>query len=119
MIVPALERASEGSRELDVRIAVEVAGFRDIHGDGSLFDRGNDGYWTIDGDEKTAPLPHYTTSLDAGLTLVPEGWDRTVSRVGGKCTATIGPQNAPDHEPCGGATEALALCIAAPKARNA
>lgn len=68
--------AAEGpDRELDVAILTHPTfGYRDVHGDGLLFDRGNDGYWFVD-DCETSQLPAPTASLDAALTLyvhVPE-----------------------------------------------
>lgn len=69
-----VEALTDQDREVDVLILTQVAGYRDIMGDGSLFDRGNDGYWTLDGDERNRALPSPTTSLDAAMTLVPEGW---------------------------------------------
>jgi hypothetical protein len=125
-LIAKLEAATEGSRELDLEILTRVMGYRDIHGDGTMFDRGNDGYWSLHGDEKNPPLPSPTTSLDAALTLVPEGWVAHLSFYS-------------DHADCelvkptgrfliSGDTEVwannaktgpLALCIAALRARSA
>jgi hypothetical protein len=73
-LISRLQQATCADRELDVAILTTVLGYRDIFGDGSLFDRGNDGYWSLEGDEKNPPLPSPTGSVDAALTLVPEGW---------------------------------------------
>jgi hypothetical protein len=62
--------------------------------------------------------PHYTYSLDAALTLVPEGHDWIVAsvngQVGGTPYACCGSETA--HY---GETPVLSLCIAALKARAA
>lgn len=71
--------------------------------------------------------PHYTTSLDAAVSLVPEGW--TVAQIGqgdnkrwwvelrhGFQTSYGKVVIAPTRDGC--ATPALALCIAALKARG-
>jgi len=63
----------EPSRELDIAILTWALGYRDVFGNGSLFDRGNDGYWTIEGDENNRALPDPTYSLDAHVR--PEGDD--------------------------------------------
>lgn len=66
--------AATGS-DNDLRIAIlthPVFGYRDIHGDGSMFDRGNDGYWYTD-DEAIRQLPDPTASLDAATSLFPSG----------------------------------------------
>ena len=61
-LIVKLERASEGSREMDKDIAVE---------DGFFCMLVNDEWLAAETD---APVLHYTTSLDAALTLVPEIW---------------------------------------------
>ena len=67
------EAATGPDRELDIAILTHPAfGYRDVFEDGRLFDRGNDGYWSLEGDEKNGPLPSPTASLDAAMTLVPE-----------------------------------------------
>ncbi len=62
------------------------------------------------------PLPAYTTSLDAALTLVPEGRSWMIGRtLGGRHNAVVGVDGRTvTHD-----TPALALCIAALKARAA
>lgn len=67
-----LVEAKGPDRELDVALLTTCLGYRDI--DGYIFDRGNDGYWSLEGDERNRPLPAPTSSLDAALTLVPEGY---------------------------------------------
>lgn len=65
-LIARLEAATEGSRELDIDIG-ELQGF--IWQDG--------GWCGADGDFRE--LPSYTTSLDAAMTLVPEGLEWMVS----------------------------------------
>jgi len=55
-------------------------GYRDIYGDRLLFDKGNDGYWTMWEPEGVAPLPDPLSSLDAAMTLVPLGHAFTVGQ---------------------------------------
>lgn len=66
-------------------------------------------------------LPFYTASLDAALTLVPEGWHWSIYDTNGvdKACAQVEPPEY-DYEPHTGeaATPALALCAAALKART-
>ena len=58
---------------------------------------------------------HYTASLDAAMTLVPEGCDKWA--VSGRNAATVGKDRQPIRWSYA-ATPAIALCIAALKARN-
>lgn len=100
-LIDRLESASEGSRELDILIATAVGAKR------------VDGPW----------YARYSTSLDAALTLVPEGWTGSVDVPGDNNGAWLDPPAAPviGHERVYaiGATSALALCIASLKAREA
>lgn len=66
-------------------------------------------------------FPAYTTSLDAAVTLVPEGKDWQAGKIGNECAAGIYPAA---HHPFAthkakAATPALALCAAALRARAA
>jgi len=112
-LIAELERATEGSRELDLAIcrgigaAVIASPRRPV----VKFARGD--HWR-------SP-PAYTTSLDAALSLVPEGWSWMVRNVHGNMG---GPQGVAyctrpdtDNETARAATPALALVIAALKAR--
>lgn len=70
-LIARLEAATEGSRELDCAI------YRTLGGKlGREIRHTNGTYITTEGDES---VPHYTTSLDAVMLLVPEGW--WVSRI--------------------------------------
>jgi hypothetical protein len=67
-------------------------------------------------------LPLYTASLDAAMTLVPEGWEEIrqeqVRMTDGtvRCWASVGSVDAAMTKRC--ATPALALCAAALRART-
>ena len=97
-LITRLEQAAEGSRDLD--LAIEKA-----------FER-------CDPPELLAfPLPHYTTSLDAALTLVPEGWAWDLMAWPNEPSeAAICQPGSPHLGRWKGATPALALCIAALRA---
>jgi|ERR1700761_4058 len=73
----------------------------------------------IDSDDQDFDLPRYTASLDAALTLVPEGYDYIIEHTNGGLTicARVG-HNDPDKNSWG-ETPALALCAAALRARAA
>ncbi len=73
-LLAKLEAATEGSRELDAEIIMEIC-------DDAII-----GPWPCGESEPVvfhaqaigivdkSPVPAYTTSIDAALTLVPEGW---------------------------------------------
>ena len=69
-LIERLEAATGPCRELDAAILTQVMGYRDVYGDGTVFDRGNDGYWYV-GEHSAPQLPAPTASIDAALTLVP------------------------------------------------
>lgn len=131
-LIARLEAATEGSRELDgdVHVAVQSA----------------DEEWVHDGNGRCAkymrPMhkhlesaPHYTTSLDAALTLVPKGYGAVAGGVGDQViVGTNGPawfavvdvatnighwSERRAHGEAVAGTAAIALCIAALKARAA
>ncbi|KKN17818.1 hypothetical protein LCGC14_0962000 [marine sediment metagenome] len=119
-LIADLESAAEGSRELDARIAEEVVWVKG-RGD-SLRSAGIDFYETAQ-----AMCQRYTTSLDAALTLVPEGWDWEIADYGGDQDSPravlwhgIPAEHVDDvkHHGAFGWTPALALCIASLKARR-
>jgi hypothetical protein len=150
VIIEKLEAATEGSRELDALIWTQILpksgmgldGYMRIESATFEYEAGKNGYvhqWVCNNGERlTGPLrpaPHYTTSLDAALQLVPyeADWDCGFIRENKAYTANIMlPMTAeqmkerfPDWpEGAGYSTEhakartpALALCIAALKAR--
>ena len=118
--IEELERATEGSRELDGEIF--FAAIRDdMEPDIREFAERVGCSMTNASARCSGPaIPHYTTSLDAALTLVPEGkFFATVTR------RPDGVGHAKCHSPddllgregiVTAATPALALCIAALKA---
>lgn len=63
--------------------------------------------------------PNFTASIDEALTLMPDNYDCLVCCINGKWQATCGPKNSfQDVGDQKGATPAIALCIAALKARK-
>ena len=104
-LIAKLEAAAEGSRELDFEIEAVV--LQPLSGKG-------------------LQPPRYTTSIDAALTLVPNGWHYQII----KWRCGLGRKKAIEvrlaesgakyfDEPTAAAnTPALALCIAALKARK-
>jgi hypothetical protein len=128
------EAAAGHDRELDVELAVVAGLIRDPEFErGYFYGAGNNCDYVLErGDYdhgNNAPeLPYYTASLDAAMQLVPEGWGRIeLGRyVGGGeagadrwCSITTGDieSDVGDVEAENCATEALALCAAALKAR--
>ena len=130
-LIKRIEAATKGSRELDAevynttpengRVAMRLP-MEKWRG------RFDDGWYVVRSDkgaEDKYPerLPHYTTSIDAALTLVPEGaWDWSVheyltSSYQNRALAKVGPAVEDRHVHGSGRKPALALCIAALKAR--
>ena len=96
-LIERLEAATDGSRDLDKQIWLHI-------GENPM---------------RLMLCPGYTTSLDAALTLVPDGFDYIVYRVDGECCAEVGPPGSFGFTKCVGTpTAVLALCIAALKART-
>ena len=128
-LIERLEAATEGSRELDAEIWETLGGKIEIR----YASKGPEGHveqkrW-IDKDgtwwqTSLGTQTHFSTSLDAALTLAPEGWIWEVSNG----YAAIAPVGWADHHgevandvggsEANGNTAALALCIAALKARQ-
>lgn len=113
-LIARLEAAQAGNRELDAEIAKAIG--LDVDEDG----------WVVtvsvvqDFPAVTFVEP-YTTSLDAAISLIPEGCLWKVGHAGdrhpGIFEALIMPRNGPDPH-ARAATPALALCAAAMKARS-
>lgn len=79
----------------------------------------------VDGEQHATDIvPHYTTSIDAALSLVPEGWSWFVGKLRresanpGSAQLLNAKAEPPEYRECA-ATPALALCIAALKSREA
>ena len=129
-IIKMLEEATGGSRELDA----EICRIAYWESDGYFSDQDDHGEWFIYSYRfggtaiPKEPLPHYTTSLDAALTLVPEGWTSKqifITGAGSKARlkrpspyALVAPMESYERDRLV-ATPALALCVAALKAREA
>tara|TARA_R110000772_G_scaffold161203_1_gene272353 strand:- start:157 stop:522 length:366 start_codon:yes stop_codon:yes gene_type:complete len=115
-LIKKLEAAEVGSRELDFHTHY-------AHKGDLKFYRDYIKRWGKDASSKAAShwgIPHYTTSLDAALTLVPEGWEEWEVNLksNGLCYAKISMENNVVYISEQAPTRALALCIAAIKARD-
>ncbi len=97
-LVARCEQAAEGSRELDLDIS-EVAGKCGTtaqHLDMRAFQKRNGRLPNDPHDSVMGWLPHYSTSLDAALTLAPEGVEWELTNLYGMVQATVG-LNTPEH----------------------
>lgn len=128
-LIAKLEQASEGSRELDAAIWETQGYVRKKSKTWHIPTTPEKIYvdtWRTPSGKEIAPFyedegvtpddipPHFTTSLDAALTLVPEGWAWRIQNNG--LTALCAPDNdLGDYSK--GATPALSCCIASLKAR--
>ncbi len=117
-LVTRLEAAETGSRRLDFLIAQAIDPGNSAHWEGQ-FKR----IWATKEDKiDDIGLPHHTTSIDAALTLVPEGWSgylafETPSPGSDTVASARLFYTAEDPKYYGvAATPALALAIAAMKA---
>ena len=123
-LIEKLEAATEGSRELDAEIwhAANPTKYERVAGQQSgLYPRGFNpemkAQWLAR--RMADKAPHYTTSLDAALTLKPEGhrirlWEHHTGSFGCDLFKGDGGFLWKAHAP----SLALALCIAALKART-
>ena len=114
-LIERLESAPEGSRELDGEIALLLGWKKTI--DGFYNSRWKDPAGQLQGNIP----PAFTTSIDAALTLVPEGWRWDIGPWDDQIRAEIWnhTEDETKEQYCGFAsTPALALCIAALKARS-
>lgn len=135
-LIERLEKATGPDRELDVAIGFAVGRIRERDGN-YLYATGNDSDMVVEPNEYddhlvSQPLSYYTASIDAALTLVPEGsWaglDPIFFDEPGRVLfdAIICRPDWSQWTPAGewigrkearAATPALALCIAALRAR--
>ena len=116
-LIEELEAATEGSRELDARIA--QAAYPDLR-------QGGGGLWYLH--DVHVRIEPYTTSIDSALTLVPAGWlwglhlNDIRDIFGGGLTQAFVREASDDraaaYHHAEAASAALALCIAALKARE-
>lgn len=110
-LIVRLKETSAGTRDLDAAIADAVDGWPVA----------DDPEWRIAPNGVPVHLrtivSHYTTSLDAAMTLIPKRWSwRAGNLPSGRGFADLGTQVS--LQCVVGATPALALCIAALKARR-
>ncbi len=124
-LIERLEQASEGSRELDSEIRKHLVADELMKGREGAEVRAEMGHWDEGYDDTN--IPDYTTSIDAALTLWPDGYTYTL---GAPDWSGMGEDNLPtapawancfkghngDWHLASAATPALALCVAALKA---
>ena len=109
-LIARLETATDGSRELDLAIAREVLGLRPI-----ATIRGTQVHNPAQPEGASWDLKPYTTSLDAALTLAPEGYIG-LQRFSDGWYAQVARHSADFRHEGTQKPAALALCIAALKA---
>lgn len=126
-LIAVLGKAEGPDRSLDLRIARDVLNSEPLGYAAGLRDE----LLLVDGG-RFGPWPRYTGSIDAALALVPEGfrvavmeWDHEILRAKGPWQAILTPVGGGDsifaesQGRCDHAlTPAIALCIAALKARS-
>lgn len=136
-IIKQLEDATEGSRELDIAVHID-AGLCDPS---AKYNSLNDNFDWIEYHPEVPggaselgvdELPHYTTSIDAALTLVPSNLSCVLSvkfnfgkRHKAEADLLVWTHDDPEGLPARfqppwikAATPALAICVAATKARQ-
>ncbi|HEY9219572.1 MAG TPA: hypothetical protein VIO94_16105 [Phenylobacterium sp.] len=119
-LISSLEKATEGSRELDAEIAVLLSGDPEAWvvnpAPHSIFSP-VPGWWRT-GDDVSHEAPAYTTSIDAIVALIERklpgwGFDVTYRAAWGNSTAcVIGPERSSPPHSAAGKTHALALATA-------
>lgn len=122
-LIAKLEAALEGSRELDFDMALAIGNMRIIPEDYQHSEYAEayiDGEWECIGSEgqwEDYWLPNWTTSIDAALTLVPEGRYFTLRTISVRPQAMVHcpPRTKLGNHNGEASTPALALCIAALK----
>ena len=121
-LIKKLEKATGPDRELDRDIGVAALGWRPftVNGHHKMLDVGDATY----PDSPGSMYPALTESIDAALTLVPRGW-RYLIHDGGtpnddRAFANVFSPSGSEvtYNPNHAATTAIALCIAALKARQ-
>jgi len=122
-LIAALERAEGPDRALDK--AIFALAYPDkvpakVVTSGYGWREDNSGWWLETGEDARSPRqtiypPRFTASIDAALTLAPEGFDWEIARTNGGLTihAKCG-----SHDMAFGNTPAIALCIASLKASS-
>jgi hypothetical protein len=124
-VIERLRVATTGSRDLDVMICAAVYGFNRDHRSSS--DSSVSVLGALAALRGLNYAKHYTTSLDIAQTLVPTGWNwqlRTLYRGGENISRaivandSIGFVKDDEYGEAEAATPALALCMAALRARS-
>ena len=114
------EQAAGPDRELDAEIAVALFGGKVIWYTMSAYPARRVQNSDYIGGSQNAAIPVYTESLDAAVTLVPDGWTWGRFHSGTvECMTLNGPDNSILVERGEGISTALALCAAALRARAA
>jgi len=118
-LISRLEQAEAGSRELDAEVFKAIgAPLPSNFGGRKLEFVECGGFWLMpvgNGHRVRYTPPAYTTSLDAAMSLIPEGWNYCITPRNGVWVRQS------EHFPTihgSAATPALALCIAALKASH-
>jgi len=118
-LIAALERTDGPSRKLDAaiyKVAVGLKQYESIVSD--ALEEVCVRYYPGPPGPSFSRVPRYTSSLDAALTLVPEGWDWCIACISGKWDAQVGEADTFMAEgAASNGSVAIALCIAALKAR--
>ena len=118
-LIARLEKATEPDRELDIAIATVICEYPIVH-------EKDDGGWVSLPQTVvhiTRWAKEYTSSIDDALTLVPKGFAFSLLDLG-TFTPKVRPQceyarpSDAGSDVVDGATPAIALCIAALKARS-
>ena len=124
-LIQRLEAATGPSRELDAEIERAVqrcdpGAWYDAKEDCLLWDEERDFGSTVAYERCGQYLPDYTASIDAALTLVPDGMEYEITTLYGIARVAVGLNAEPGpfyaEDPSGNV--AIALCIAAIKARG-
>lgn len=127
-LIARLEAATEGSRELDAEIELSRRKFLGLIVGGAVVTIQPGGWLAGPGTgDQPVLAPHYTTSVDAALTLIPKGWRMERLHEGPEgAVAVLTPDVERTRRDETGVSLAngagcipLALCIATLKAREA
>lgn len=114
-----IERAEGPSRELEAAIKEAQTG-KCPHVHVMTVDGDGDGWMEVCSrcceEEPDTHIPRYTASIDAALTLVPEGWNGVIHIRDGS-VGLYQLSNPKSHINVNAATDALALCAAALRAK--
>lgn len=117
-LIHKLEQAKEGSRELDYAIQSVFVGAENV-----VSETGSEacGCWWDTKRKIFHAVPYFTSSLDAAMTLVPEGLAWTVSNrplAKDHWASVANPLHDDDGNPATAKTAPLALCLASLRARQ-